>query len=95
MGLEQRVEFRDEEPDPITVETEARRHAHQAIGARPAPQRFGEQRPEVPEIARYDRSLLVSERGEVDAVRAASQVGALANRDDVVAVFTQLSGDLG
>jgi hypothetical protein len=31
----------------------------------------------------------------VDAVRASSQVGALADCDDVVAVFTQLPGDLG
>jgi len=61
---------------------------HQAIGAGAAPERFGEQRPEVPEIAGYDRSLLVGKRREVDAVRASWQVGALANGDDVVAVFT-------
>jgi hypothetical protein len=94
VGMEKRIKCRDEPPDPITVEREARRHAHQAIGARAAPERFGEQRPEVPEIARCDRSLLVGKRREVDAVSASSQVGALANCD-IVAVFTQLSGDLG
>jgi hypothetical protein len=36
VGLEERVERCDEAPDPITVEREARRHAHQAIGARAA-----------------------------------------------------------
>jgi hypothetical protein len=95
VGLEERVEGCYEPPDPITVEREACRHAHQAIGARAASQRLGEQWSEVPEIARYDRSLLVGKRREVDAVRASSQVGALANFDDVVAVFPQLPGDLG
>ena len=93
--MEERVERRDEPPDPVTVQREARRHAQQAIGARAASQRFVEQRAEVPEVARYDRSLLVSKRSEVDAVRASSEVGALANGDDVVAAFTQLPGDLG
>lgn len=95
LGLEKRVERRDGAADPITVEREALWHAHQARGARAASQRFGEQRPEVPEIARYDRSLLVRKRGEADAVRASSQVAALANCDDIMAVFTQLPGDLG
>jgi hypothetical protein len=95
VGLQERVERRDEPPGPVTVQREARWHAHQAIGARAASQRFGEQRPEVPEITRDDRSLLVRKRREVDAVRASSQVGALANYDDVVAVFMQLPGDLG
>jgi len=95
VGLEERVERRDEAPDRVTVERKPRRHAHQAIGARAAPERFGEQRPEVPEIARHDRSLFVMKRREVDAISATSKVAALADCDDVVAVFTQLPGDLG
>src|SRR5450755_1533192 len=93
--MEKRIKRRYEPPDRIPVERKPRRHAHQAIGAEAAPQRSGEQRPEVPEIARHDRALLVRKRREVEAVRASSQVGALADCDDVVAVFTQLSGDLG
>jgi hypothetical protein len=95
VGLEQGAKRRYESPDPIAVEREALGHAHQAIGARAAPERLDEQRPEVPEIARYDRSLLVRKRGEVDAIRAPSQVGALADGDDVVAALAQLPGDLG
>jgi DNA-binding CsgD family transcriptional regulator len=42
VGLEERDQRRDEAPDLVTVQREARRHVHQAIGARAASQRFGE-----------------------------------------------------
>ncbi len=47
VGLEERVERRDESPDPVTVERTAGRHADRPVGAPPAPERLGKQRPEV------------------------------------------------
>ncbi len=95
VGLEKRVERRYESSDSVSVQRETRRHAHQTEGRVAPPQRLSEQGPEVREVARYDHSLLLGKRGEVDSIRTSSQVVELADGDGVVSAMTQLPGDLG
>jgi len=94
MGVEQRGEGPDEPADAGSAQRETVVDADDSVGRRSPPDRVGQQTPEVAEIPGDDGPLLVGQRCEVDAVRPASQVGALPHGDDIVALRPKLPGDL-
>ena len=93
--LQESGECPDEPADARPAEGEALRDADDAVGRCAAAQRLGQKRSEVAEVARDDGPLLVGQRCEMDPVGPASQIGPFANRDDVVALGSELAGDLG
>ena len=95
VGVEQRGQGQDEPADVLPAQRKTVRDAHDSVGWRAAPHRVGQQGAEVAEIPGDDGPLLLRQRREVDAVRPTPQIGPFPHGDDIVALRSELAGDLG
>jgi hypothetical protein len=95
MIVEESVEGVNQSADVAPRAGHAPWHAHEAKRRFATPHRFCQQRPEVSEVAGYDRAALLGARSEMHVVRQANEARLLADSDYIVPTVTELACNLG